>query len=119
MSKRFISCTVWGIGRWPVFFSVGTIFGELLVVLLIADLTIIMLLPTWNLIDFRVAEKEKLLKQYQVFVGAALVITTVVRFVVIRRISEVISRKLIGQIVLHGPYDSSLILLIIYWFEDG
>ena len=48
------------------FLSIGTIFREIFVVLLttIADLAMIMPLTTWNLLDFRVAEKEKLLKQY-------------------------------------------------------
>ena len=70
--------------------------------LTIADLAMIMPLITWNLLDFRVAEKEKLLKQYLLaqpwwsrLWSACLAI---------RRISKVISRKRIGQTVLHRPY---------------
>ena len=40
------------------FFSIGTIFREVFVVLLaIADLAMITPLTTWNLLDFGVAEK--------------------------------------------------------------
>ena len=46
------------------FFSIGTIFREVFGVLLtVADLAMIMPLTTWNWLDFRVVEKEKLLKQ--------------------------------------------------------
>ena len=59
------------------FFSIGTIFREIFVVLLtIADLGMIMPSTTWSLLDVRVAEKEKLLNQY--FVRSALVITTMI-----------------------------------------
>ena len=100
VSKWFLS----SIRRWSVFFfSVGTIFHEVFVVMLtIADLAMIMPLSTWYLIDSRVAEKEKLLKRYLFAQPWWSRLRSA--FLVIRRISKVISRKLTGQI--HGPYDS-------------
>ena len=73
-----------------------------MVLLTRADLAMTMPLTTWNLLDFRVAQTEKLQKLY--FVRAALVSRLWSAFLAIRRNSKVISRKLIGQIVLHGPY---------------
>ena len=89
------------------------------VLLTIADLAMIMPSATWNLLDFRVAEKEKLLKQYLFAqpwwsrLWSALL--------AVRRISKVISRKLTGQIVLHGPNVdfllSSFFMYIFVWFH--
>ena len=59
-------------------------------------------LTTWNLLEFRVAEKEKLLKQY--LFAQPWWSRLWSAFLAIRCISKVISRKLIGQIILHGPY---------------
>ena len=93
VSKWFLSST----RRWSdLVISSGTMFREVFVVLLtIADLAMTMPLATWNLIDFRVAEKEEVLQQH-LFAqpwwsrlwSACLAI---------RRISKVISRKQIGQ----------------------
>ena len=65
---------------------------------------IIMLLTTWNLLDFRVAEKEIGLPRQYLFAQPWWSRLLRWSFLAIHRISKVISRKLIGQIVLHGPY---------------
>ena len=76
-----------------------------MVLLTTADLAMMMPSTTWNLLDFRVAEKEKLLKQY--LFAQPWWSRLWSAFPAIRRISKVIinSRKLIRQSVLHGPYD--------------
>ena len=62
----------------------------------------IMALTTWNLLDFRVAEKEKLLKQYLFAQPGLSRLRSAC--LAIRWISNVISRKHIGQTILHRPY---------------
>ena len=59
-------------------------------------------LTTWNLLDFRVAQKEELVKQYLFAQPWRSRLWSA--FLAIRRISKVNSRRLIGQIVMHGPY---------------
>ena len=62
VSKRFLS----SIRRWsPFFCQLEQYFAKIFVILLtiIADLAMIVPLTTWNLLDFRVAEKKTLLKQ--------------------------------------------------------
>ena len=103
VSKRFLSSIRW----WYcfVFFSSGTTFRELFAVLLtVADLALVMTWTTWNLLDFRVVEKEKLLKQF--LFAQPWWSRLRAACLAIRRISEVgtCSRKQIGQTVLHGPY---------------
>ena len=89
--------------RWFCFFNLYNISRGVRGLLTITDLAMIMPLTTWHLkLDFRFAEKEKLPKQH-LFAqpwwsrlwSACLAI---------RRISKVISRKRIGQTVLHRPY---------------
>ena len=77
--------------------------------LTIADLAMIMPWITWNLLDLKMAEKEKL--QKQTLFAQPWWSRLWPAFLAIRRISKVISRKLIGQIVLHGPYVKTADLL--------
>ena len=79
---------------------------ELFVVsLTVADLAMVMPSTTGNLLDFRLAEKVKLLRTKTIFVRAALITTAVVSLSCNSSYFES-SRKQIGQTVLHGPYST-------------
>ena len=96
------------------FFLIGAILHELFVVsLTVADLAMVMPSTTGNLLDFRLAEKVKLLRTKTIFVRAALVITTAVVSLSCNSSYFESSRKQIGQTVLHGPYST------LYWYTKS